>query len=485
MKFEENERIAFARILSDLIESDYVVEEGEMSSFFAMVEEGKELRASALMRSEAKRKTFAEATGILQRMEDPAKKTFVMDQLYRMSLSDGNCVPSEALQIMAVKKVLDGEGEVFSIPSEDNFIGDMKVIYIENEDQTEADSYINANYRAISNEFSLSGFEFVYIPRIVEDFRRIDNDYLRRVISFMMPLLDDLKIDRICQELCSMTTSMFTRKILFRKLNINVLGSTPSLLFKIGESYVADRSGMDDFERNVYSNYLLIPIDCVGESKKPDSNDFLDKVVELMDFYRSMVSDKISTETRQMSGKFIYSGFHRSLFDLIAYGKDKADYKLVINIYNRNTPVLLRPVGVDCDSAEDLPVDLFPQPSALYILMVCMSLLGDCRGLDWSHYDFNHPVKNFILEKFNKIYCEIGKGKKNVFEYRDRPQVSRIKSSIHCYEKLVTNAGLFIPEKIMADDREFYFVPVSPDLVYVVEDGREIRMVDSDFWRNI
>ena len=192
MIFGREERIAFARILSDLIEADFIVDEDEMESFDG-IKNDKEFNITLSMLSEAKTKTFAEAVKTLQALQDAGKKELIREKLYRMSLSDGTCVPLEALQIMAVKYALDGNGQVFSIPSGSSFIENMKVLYIENEDNTEANAYISKNYRAISNEFRLAGFSFVYIPQIVEDYKQIRGEYLHKVIKYMIPALEEAK----------------------------------------------------------------------------------------------------------------------------------------------------------------------------------------------------------------------------------------------------------------------------------------------------
>ena len=494
MIFEREERVAFARIISDLIEADFIVEEDEMKSFDE-IKDDKDFKITIDMLSEAKTKTFAEAVGTLQKLKDEEKKTLIKEKLYEMSLSDGTCVPLEALQIMAVKYALDGKGQVFSIPAGSSYIENMKVLYIENEDNTATDAYISSHYRAISNEFRLAGFDFVYIPQIVEDYKQIRGEYLQKVITYMIPsLIKDNnigKIEKIQQDLCSMTTSRFNHELLFKKMGINMLSSKPAFLIKIGESSVADKSGVDNMERNMYSNFLLVPIDKIGEhSEENSSSTILEHVVELMDSYRSMVSGELIIETRPMSKNFLYYGFHRSLFDLIAYGKDKTDYKLIINLKDRDNPVVLRPIGAQPKSVvkceDDLPIDLSPQPYALYILMVYMSLVD--KGLDWKDYASGSPVRLELLRKNNVIYQPIGKGNTNT-GYRDKSHVSRIKAALKSYEKTVTNINLFIPEKIKYGNDIYLNVPIPPDLVYVIEGPKgkekEVRMIDSEFWKNI
>lgn len=497
MTFEREERIAFARIISDLIEADFIVEEDEMASLDEIVRrdevhEKKEIdsdfRISMSMLSEAKTKTLAEAVAILQGIRDYESRQLIIDRLCRISLSDGNCVPLEALQIMAVKYALDGKGQVFSIPSGSSYIENMKVLYIENEDNTETDAYIRSHYRAISNEFRLAGFDFVYIPQIVEDYKAIRGEYLQKVITYLMPLVNDAKVEQIQRELCSMTTSRFSHELLYKKMGINMLNSKPAFLIKMGESAVADKCGVDDMERNVYSNFLLVPIDNIAGAKEDKADTILGRVSVLMDTYRSMVSGNLIVETRPISKKFLYYGFHRALFDLIAFGRDKTDYKLIINLNNRTNPVVLRPVDDHpesiVESDRDLPIDLNTQPYTLYILMVYMSLFGD--GLDWNDYPARSEIRKEILKKYNAVYEVIGKGNSNS-DYRDKAHVSRIRKSLRSYEKTVTNINLFIPEKIVSGSDLHFRVPLSPDLVYVIEGSKgkekEVRMVDSEFWK--
>ena len=72
---------------------------------FDEIKDDKDFKITIDMLSEAKTKTFAEAVGTLQKLKDEEKKTLIKEKLYDMSLSDGTCVPLEALQIMAVKLI--------------------------------------------------------------------------------------------------------------------------------------------------------------------------------------------------------------------------------------------------------------------------------------------------------------------------------------------------------------------------------------------
>jgi len=469
MTFQREERIAFARIISDLIEADFIVEQDEMRSF-DKIRNDRNFKISMEMLSEAKTKSFADAVSTLQRIKEPEKRQLIKDKLFEMSLSDGTCVPLEALQIMAATYALDNRGQVLSIPIFKNAIADMTVLYIENEDNTATNRFIKSHYRSLSNEFALIGFNFVYIPQIVSDYSLIKGEYLHKVISYMLPLVTESKIERIQDDLCSMTTSRFTHELLFKKLGLNLLNSRPAFLIKIGESSVADKCGADDMERTLYSNFLLVPLD--------DSSDTVTELVEhLTDTYKSMINERMIIERRPLSNKFLYYGFHRFLFDLIAYGKEKQDYKLIINLKDRTNPVLLRPFSDNGE--EDLSIELNTQPYTLYILTVLMSIDG--RGLDWKDYHGKSPVKEELLRKYNSIYKTIGRGR-TIAEYRGKTNMSRIRRSLLSLGSVVSNIELFVPEKVSDGDSLFYRVPLPPDMIYVVEHEQEVNIMDSQLW---
>ena len=91
------QRIAFARILSDLIEADSIIEDDEMRFLEDLNER---FRISREMLAEARKKNFAWALNTLKYLSDE-QKSEIRQVLKDLSISDGTCVPNEALQIMA------------------------------------------------------------------------------------------------------------------------------------------------------------------------------------------------------------------------------------------------------------------------------------------------------------------------------------------------------------------------------------------------
>ena len=123
-------KIAVARIITDLIEADFIVEADEMNFFEHII--SKEVYAiSENMLAEAKKLDFAKALSTLSNL-DYSHRVLIVDTLKKMSMSDGVCVPLEAIFIFAVEQVLLHGAKIHSIPNPQSNIDNLKVIYIEN-----------------------------------------------------------------------------------------------------------------------------------------------------------------------------------------------------------------------------------------------------------------------------------------------------------------------------------------------------------------
>ncbi len=441
---ERQQKIAFARIISDLIEADFIVEQGEMEYFEDIISRNK-LNIKKTMLSEAKRFTLAKAIKTLKELEG-IEVDEVLELLKGLSLSDGTCVPLEAIQILAITQALKDGAEVLSVKSGDLQIENMTVFYIENEKDTSTNIFIENNFREINNEFALAGFRFVHIPHVARDFDSMDRDYLKKVVSYMIPSASEGRVEKICGDLCGISTSQFCRDLLYRKIGINLLGAKPSLLFKINDSSIVAQHSNDDSERITYSNFLLIEL----------RENILETIRDLVDTYSHMVNCSIAVESQPQKRKFLYYGFHRSLFDLISYGKEKKEYRLVIDLKYRERPIMFESL----DGQDKITIKLSAQEYALYILIVQESVFSN--GLDWRE-QIDKEVKKTLVKRFNEIYEKTGKGKKAV-DYKDRTQAHHIREKIKALENMA-NRDMFIPENIKEGKGSVYKIQAPPDFV--------------------
>lgn len=438
------DKIAFARVITDLIEADFVVEADEMQ-FFENIISKEGFSISDAMLIEAKKMDFAKALSILKALDENSRRT-VVDTLKRLSMSDGVCVPLEAILIFAVEQVLMNDAAVHSIPQTGINIDNLKVIYIENE-ETPIGEQIETKLSSIVSELKLVGFDFVYIPRLIRDFGRMEHDYLKKVVKYMIPSISEERVTAICENLRGLTTSRFCRDLLYKKLGMNLIDCKPSLLIKINDSDIVDRYESEAIERTRYSNFLQLEL----------KGDVIDEIHSIIETYHSMISCSITVESKPRTPKFIYTGFHRSLFDLIAFGRELKEFRLVFKVSEHKANVYFE--SIDSDK-EQVCLKLNPQEAALYYMIVQKSLSEN--GLDWREH-IPEREKKQILAEYNKIYSRIGKAN-SVTEYKDRTQVHHIKNRIRTLRN-VANIEMFIPEHYKSGNDSYYRIKANAKFV--------------------
>ena len=438
------DKIAFARVITDLIEADFVVEADEMQ-FFENIISKEGFSISDAMLIEAKKMDFAKALSILKALDDNSRWTIV-ETLKQLSMSDGVCVPLEAILIFAVEQVLMNDAAVHSIPQTGINIDNLKVIYIENE-ETLIGKQIETKLSSIVSELKLVGFDFVYIPRLIKDFGRMEHDYLKKVVKYMIPSISEERVTAICENLRGLTTSRFCRDLLYKKLGMNLIDCKPSLLIKINDSDIVDKYESEAIERTRYSNFLQLEL----------KGDVIDEIHSIIETYHSMISCSITIESKPRTPKFIYTGFHRSLFDLIAFGRELKEFRLVFKVSEHKANVYFE--SIDSDK-EQVCLKLNPQEAALYYMIVQKSLSEN--GLDWREH-IPEREKKQILAEYNKIYSRIGKAN-SVTEYKDRTQVHHIKNRIRTLRN-VANIEMFIPEHYKSGNDSYYRIKANAKFV--------------------
>ena len=444
MKIDREQKIAFARIITDLIEADFVVEPDEMQ-FFENIISKEGFSISDTMLSEAKKMDFAKALSVLKHADEDSRKSIV-DILKHLSISDGICVPLEAIQIFAVEQVLMKGATIHSIPQSDINIDNLTIIYIENE-ETEAGQQIEANLSSIISELKLTGFNFVYIPRLVKDFGKMEHDYLKKVVKYMIPSVSEERVSLICQNLRNLTTAKFCRDLLYKKLGMNLIDCKPSLLIKINDSDIVDRYDSEAVERIRYNNFLQVEF----------KGNILDEIHSIIETYHSMISCSIIIENKPQTPKFIYTGFHRSLFDLIAFGRELKEYRLVFETLEHKANIYFESIE---ENKERIFLRLNPQEAALYYMIAKKSLTG--KGLDWREH-IPEKDKRTIVKEYNDVYGKIGKAN-SVTEYKDRTQVHHIKNRIRTLRN-IANVNMFIPEHCKLGNESYYRIKANEEFV--------------------
>ncbi|MBR6806609.1 MAG: hypothetical protein IKM47_08920 [Bacteroidaceae bacterium] len=449
LQLDRIQKIAFSRLISDLIEADFIIDKSEMA-FFENIISKNSFNISKSILAEAKKTDLSRAISILK--ETGTKNIAgIIDTLKEMALSDGSCKPHEAIFIYAIEQALLHDATIYSVPSVTAKIDNMTVFYIENEEGTDIASQIESNHRSISNELLLAGFNFVYIPFIADDYRRMEEDFLKKVIEYMIPSISDEKRDSISRNLRMLTTSRFCRDLLYKKVGIPLLDVKPSLLIKISDSAIINQYGVENVERRDFSNYLRIEL----------GDNILEETQKMVDKYHEMINISYGIDCPPKGNKFIYNTLHRSIFNLIAYSKENKEYNLHFDLTAPHGCVCFEPID---GSGESIPMKLTPQETTLFAMIAKASISG--KGLDWRE-QIPEKEKKEILNEYNKIYGHIGRGKKTT-EYKDRILVHHIKNRIRAVPG-IANIELFMPIHIKEGSNSYYRINASKTYIIINE----------------
>ena len=174
-----------------------------------------------------------------------------------MAIADGVCVPREAMLLLALRYALGIEVEkdnnnqeqyvinhnrkvkLISCPTGETSIASQYVIYIEGRYNEEVNESIRNNFEVNVLRLRQWGFDFIYIPSLIEEFRAMNVEYVKDVVSYMAPELTEETINIVYNRLLRMDTITFCNHVLAEKLHVEeVKNATPSLFINIGTSIV-------------------------------------------------------------------------------------------------------------------------------------------------------------------------------------------------------------------------------------------------------
>ena len=260
---------------------------------------------------------FADAVSVLRELTPRQRKEFGK-KIYGIAQSDNVCVPREALLLIALKYCLLNDDKqpadgkplakpyLVSCPTGEAGLNDPYMVYIESSYDVAMNEQLERNFRLLVTLSRLSGFNFIYIPKMVQEFQNMRKEYVLDVISYMAPNLDQSFIRGVYDRLCRMTTVEFFRNVLYERLQVQIPHNiAPSLLINIGTSVVPYCSAAGPVQ--YYTEFLCIPI----------TTDILTLVEGILGYYQSRVSIRQTITYGNANGQFKYFGFYKALFDFL------------------------------------------------------------------------------------------------------------------------------------------------------------------------
>ncbi len=367
----ESQQKALARVLSDAILADKVIDENEINRYQELVGNNVEHK----LFSQAKQLTLAKAVEIWQKCSEDQKKYF-HDILKGVIKSDGVCSPAEAKFLTAIDYCVSHNQlfwhnnrqitkyELKSFKLGDMPMGHRFVFYVEDKDNKELNNEIVEHYGIISNLLASIGFQFIYIPKLVELYILKGEKIFESMAMFLFPDIESDRVKQAYENIKKMTTSNFVTQYLRRKMGFNIDCVTSSLLVMLGNSNVLTNRATSaiGLRYDRYANMLKINLQ--------NGDSVVDTISQFIEDYNKNVTFNHFTDFDPSHTKLLYQGIYKFFFNLVALAKNREEF-LRIDI---NTDKKTLSINGSCINA---PSTL----KSLYALIICSSVLGDRQGI--------------------------------------------------------------------------------------------------------
>lgn len=459
------ERISICRILTDLIKADLVIDSNEMQEYAKLCESynirrEEEIKASSI--------TLSDAVNILKKSDRGLQRDLIGD-FCELSMSDGFCARPEALLLIGLSRCLEdpnSTAQIISIPQPVFNVAFGSVLYIESSTNEELNRIINENFRTLFKECQVVGFNFIYVPKVIEHYKSTDSKLTSRIVRFLSPALSDEGVENVINGLLSINTQNFCKDILCNKLGIKELRDTePALLIKIDRSYVND---------SLYANYLKINVD----------ERIVEQIQKVLDTFSGMLSsDNINvSKVEEKKNQFLYHGFYKQLLDIYLI---RRNVRSTVNIHPYKEEILMPDIDMKLTK-------LHRREKALYLLLLIVSKEG---GIN-----FNLPKNakqaqvyerrmNLFQNRYKVVYELFGGEKGGAPDLTQaeirRPIISCLRRSLAEIGGVLYNANDYMINKdtdgyikVNLDDEELYIF--EPEKGYVILNESEIyqRIID-------
>lgn len=461
---KQNERAGIIRILSDIVKADSTIDLREIDCLNGIKGKYHITKDDEVMGNTM---TLSEAVCVLKKLS-PDLIYDVIGDFCNLVLSDNIFNKEEGFILFAIIACLSDKyfshAEVYStILPNDISVEKSQILYIEGEYYKEVNREISETYREISNEFSLIGLSFVYLPKVCEYYKTLSSSKLLSLLSFLYPQISEKRIGNMIRQLTSLNTSDFCREGIVGRMNLKDLDkSLPSMLLCINDSFV---------EGEIYSNFLSITLD----------KDALHMAKDFTDLFINVYRPKVLNPSFESKERFVYHGYHKQIFDMLT-GRKGVRSRVVIDMLHGD--ILLPEVDIKLSK-------LHRREKALYALFLLESGRG---GINFSKPKNAKALKKFddrmqfIQLKYEMIYEGFGgdrsRAPKICLPENRLPMLSLIKRQIRQIGELLDNVDDYCVQRNVFGN---YCVGIPPELClcYDTQTMQICRFEDSIFLSRI
>lgn len=265
-----------------------------------------------------------EAVEVLAQLhEDDAEA--ILDLLKRIMWADNDIDFGENLLltsiIMSIQKKSRGWCRVISIPESDVEAMPHQIIYLEKEFSLETHRILDDKYDKllISKALNDIGFELFYLPDVIAELMRTDNEnrfsLLARSMEYLVPAGEKVSQAAISSLLNGLDTKTFYRVVASRyMIEDDMVPFSSFLMLKVRDGFVHDESeGMKK-----YTDFLCIDISSEVKKRILDFVEFFNEKKNLISYegYYKILYDYLSSESKTPSLVMLDSRFEFRLTDL-------------------------------------------------------------------------------------------------------------------------------------------------------------------------
>lgn len=311
MTFKDNAKTALAKVLSDLIQSDGIVNQGEINYLRKVF---KTLRIDDGNLKKSSNMTLADAVAILKSCGAKEKK-FILHTIQQLSVADGDIDPNESLLIAALILAIEIE-----LPEKQKFTADLvsiptlrfdirnTVIYVESSYNDKTNQAITREYEDICQLLEQREKQLFYLPFAMKALN-IKKLTFRQMIMYLEPLISPEQLLMIEHDMKNFDTVSLSKEIFLNNLDSRGFNlKQPAFLFKI-----------DNLKASTYQDFLVLSI------KK-------DPLETLQQFYALNDNLLQLPEKTHIVDELEYTGVHKIIIDtILKYHSHKGLSRILIS----------------------------------------------------------------------------------------------------------------------------------------------------------
>lgn len=459
---KQEEKASLMRVLSDLVKADGIIDINEMDCL-------DHLRSKYKITNEdecrAENLTFSVAINTLAELEMAQRKE-LMDDFAKVTMSDNYCARSEALLMLALRfKLTEDDGvnaTMISVSNDLMHFDDNQMLYVEAQPHPELHEEVNAHYTDLQNMIRLEGMDFVYIPRLSAHYSSLDKEALKNMVKYLYPKASNDRISVALLSLCNMQTHEFCRDLLSAKLGIREMSMVePSVMIKVGESYT---------DGEAFSHFLLFEV----------GNDMVQSVRKLLSVFSQYYNNLQLNYLHEQSGRFVYKGFYRQVFDLLMLQRG---IKSTVAVDSANG-------NIKFPDAEITLTGVHRREKALYALFLLESSRG---GINFTKPDDKKHIEKYdrrmeqLMQKYRCIYARFGgeaSKAPNICDYSTRgPMVALLKKQIMALKGVLHHADSYCIKRNVFGN---YSIDILSSMCYCLNlEGQLCLLHEDEEWQNI